>query len=63
MLRQSIEYHVEKIIVENLANFGLLFWQGDSLAYAILIIELYLTWSNGHPEPWIEVGSKAWPSM
>ena len=42
MLRQLIEYYIEKIIVENLANFGLLVWQGDSLAYTILIIELYL---------------------
>ena len=46
MLGQLIEYYIEKIFKENSgcpkANFGLLHWLGDSLAYSVLITVLYL---------------------
>ena len=45
---------MEEIFVEKFdcpkAKFGLLHWQGDSLAYSVLIIAIYLIWSNGDAE-------------
>ena len=52
MLGQLIEYYIQNIFVEKFgcpkANFYLLYWQGDSLAYLVLITALYLIWSNSH---------------
>ena len=46
MLGQLIKCYIEKIFVEKFdcpkANFGLLHWQGDSFAYSMLIIAIYL---------------------
>ena len=46
MLGHLIEYYIEKILEEKLgcikANFGLLHWQGDSLAYSLLITAFIL---------------------
>ena len=63
MLGQLIEYYIEKISMEKFGcpkvNFGLLHWQGDSLAYSILMTILYLIWSKGHWEPYNEVDSQS----
>ena len=40
------------------ANFGPLHWQGNSLAYTMLITGLYLIWSEGHQEPGNKVESR-----
>ena len=46
MLGQLIEYYIQNIFVEKFgcpkANFYLLHWQGDSLAYLLLMTALYL---------------------
>ena len=43
---QLIKYYVEKILVKKFdcpnTNFGLLHWHGNSLAYSMLIIAIYL---------------------
>ena len=63
ILGQLIEYYIEKILMEKFGcpntNFGPLHWQGDSLAYSMLITALYLVWSKDHREPWFEVGSQS----
>ena len=48
---------MEKLSCPNI-NFGPLHWQGDSLAYSLLITVLYLIWCKDHWEPWKEVGSQ-----
>ena len=44
--------HIENFRVNiwlSKTNFSLLHWQRDSLAYSMLIIALYIRWSNRHP--------------
>ena len=49
---------MEKFSCHN-TNFGLLHWQGDSLAYSMLITVLYLIRLKDHWESWKEVGSQS----
>ena len=56
---EMIEYCIEKISMDRFGcpntNFGLLHWQGDSLAYSVGIPVLDFIWSKDHWEPWNEV--------
>ena len=58
-----VVYYMEKIAVEKFGclkvNFCLLQWQGDSLAYSVLITALFLIRSINYLESWIEIGSKS----
>ena len=58
-----VVYYMEKIAVEKFGclkvNFCLLQWQGDSLAYSMLITAFFLIRSINYLESWIEIGSKS----
>ena len=55
---KTYSFFTEKFNCPN-TNFGPLHWQGDSLAYSMLINVFYLIWSKDHWEPWKEVGSQS----
>ena len=54
MLGQLIQHYIGKMFVKKFgcpkADFGMLHWQGDSLAYSLLITALYFILSNGQPK-------------
>ena len=58
-----VVYYMEKIAMEKFGclkvNFCLPQWQGDSLAYSMLITALFLIRSINYLESWIEIGSKS----
>ena len=67
MLAQLIEYYIEKVIEERFgclkANFSLLHWQGDSLAYSMLITAFILYDSMVTQNLGLRLGPKAWVSI
>ena len=58
-LGHSWFYRRRCFMINSKVYFGSLHWQGDSLAYSMLITVLDLIWSKDHWEPWKEVGCQS----